>query len=93
MDPNEWGFRVPLIVISPWVTKKNYISSSKRSQGAILKFVEDIFGVASLGGDDQSNDDLADMFNFSGIVPLPTASVPTLFSPGPVGTCPPSTQL
>lgn len=93
-DPNEWGFRVPLIVISPWVKNKNYISPTKRSQGAILSFVENIFGLSSLGGDDQSNaDGLADMFNFAAIVPLPTASVPTLFSPQPVGSCAPATQL
>ncbi len=92
-NPNEWGFRVPLIVISPWVKQSNYVSSTKRSQGAILAFVEDTFGLSSLNGDDQSNDDLADMFNFSGVVPLPTASVLTRFSPQPVGACPGPTQL
>ena len=63
-DPNEWGFRVPLIVISPWVTKVNYVSSTLRSQGAILDFVENIFNLPSLNGDDSTNDDLADLFAF-----------------------------
>jgi hypothetical protein len=87
---------VPLIVISPWVTKANYVSTTHRSQGAILNFVENVFGVPSLGGDDASNgsDDLGDLFYFSRITPtLPPATPATSFSPGPVGTCPPAKQL
>ena len=91
-DPNEWGFRVPFIVISPWVTKQGYISQNMRSQGAILNFIEDTFDLPThaLDGDDfnNKNDDLGDIFDFSRIVPLPTASLPTSFSPGPLGTCP-----
>ncbi|MGC2407967.1 MAG: alkaline phosphatase family protein [Candidatus Cybelea sp.] len=92
-DPNEWGFRVPLIVISPWVTKVNYVSSTLRSQGAILHFVENVFNLPSLNGDDSTNDDLSDLFAFSRPVPLPTVSAPTLFTPGPVGSCPSPSQL
>jgi hypothetical protein len=43
-DPNEWGFRVPMILISPYVASQGYISSTKQSQGAILNFIETIFG-------------------------------------------------
>jgi hypothetical protein len=77
-DANEWGFRVPLIVISPWITSRGYVSSgpvsppsspspwpyAARSQGAITKFIEDVFDLQSMSTDDSMNDDLADMFNF-----------------------------
>ena|ERR1700722_679390 len=90
-DPNEWGFRVPLIVISPWLVKRGYISSGTRSQGAILNFVEDAFGFGAgfLHGDDAANssDDLGDMFDFTraspGLtwMPLPSSFVPTYALP------------
>lgn len=96
-DPNEWGFRVPLLVISPWVKSANYVSTVNRSQGAILNFVESTFGLTThaLGGDDASNgsDDLSDLFDFSEIATLPPATPATRFSPGTLGTCPPPTQL
>jgi hypothetical protein len=86
-DPNEWGFRVPLIVISPYVTKRGYISAMQRSQGAILNFVEDVFSLRQnvLNGEDLANqgDDLGDMFNFSN-TPLPWVPLPTTFTPPPV---------
>jgi phospholipase C len=44
-DPNEWGFRVPLIVISPYVKSRGYISSARISQGAILNFIETVFSL------------------------------------------------
>jgi phospholipase C len=85
-DPNEWGFRVPLLVISPYVTKRGYVSTTQRSQGAILNFVEEVFSLPAnaLHGDDQANlsDDLGDMFNFSN-TPLPWVPLPTTFTPPP----------
>jgi len=84
-DPNEWGIRVPLIVISPYVAQRGYISKAQRSQGAILNFVESVFSlpVNALGGDDLANgtDDLGDMFSFAS--PLPWQPLPTTF-PTPV---------
>jgi phospholipase C len=66
-DPNEWGFRVPLIVISPYVKSSGYISTNVRSQSAILNYVESTFNLPSLGADDRTNgsDNLGDMFDFS----------------------------
>jgi phospholipase C len=67
-DPNEWGYRVPLIVISPYA-KTKYISTTLISQGAILNFIENVFslGTNALNGDDLTNgtNDLTDMFDFS----------------------------
>jgi phospholipase C len=74
-DPNEWGFRVPLIVISPYVAKRGYVSKRTRSLGAILAYVERTFGLSSLKTDDYyENDDLSDMFDFDH-APLPYVPV------------------
>jgi phospholipase C len=95
-DPNEWGFRVPLIVISPYVTHRGYVSSNLISQGAILNLIEQTFGLGTnvLNGDDYNNksNDLSDMFNLTN-TPLPWVDLPTLFSPAPVGACPSPSQL
>jgi phospholipase C len=60
----ELGFRVPLIVISPYA-KIGYVSHKQHEFGSILKFVEETFGLGSLGTTDQRADDLTDCFNFS----------------------------
>ncbi len=101
-DPNEWGFRVPLFVISPYVTARGYVSSyggnvpQYRSQSVILQFIEAIFGVNSLGGDDYQQgqlDGLQDMFNMSpSPAPLPYVAVsePPSWTPPSGGACPKS---
>ncbi len=67
------GFRVPLIVVSPWV-KRHYVSHVVRDYTAILKFIETRFGVPSLTARDAIQDDMYEFFDFS--VPNPT--VPSL---------------
>jgi phospholipase C len=59
----EYGFRVPLIVISPYA-KAGYISHTPHDFGSILKFIEERFAVGSLGYVDASADDLSDCFDF-----------------------------
>ena len=60
----ELGFRVPLIVVSPYA-KSGYISHEQHEFGSILKFVEEVFRVKSLGTTDVRSDDLSDCFDFS----------------------------
>jgi len=72
------GFRVPGLIISPYA-KRNYVSHEHRDFGAILRFVEANFGLASLGETDAYNDDLADCFNFTG---APRAYVPIVTAAG-----------
>jgi phospholipase C len=60
----ELGFRVPLLVISPYA-RLNYISTVPHEFGSILKFTEENFGLGSLGTTDVRADDLSDCFNFS----------------------------
>jgi phospholipase C len=58
-----YGFRVPLIVVSPFA-KAGYISHHVHDFGSILKFVEETYGLPSLGYADVSADDLSDCFDF-----------------------------
>ncbi|MFY9665342.1 MAG: alkaline phosphatase family protein [Candidatus Cybelea sp.] len=60
----ELGFRVPLIVISPYA-KNHYVSHARHEFGSILKFTEKIFGLPSLHTTDVRSDDLFDCFDFS----------------------------
>jgi len=59
-----YGLRVPLMVISPY-TKSGYISHVNHDFGSILKFIEETFGLGSLGYADALADDLSDCFNFN----------------------------
>ncbi|MGC2476953.1 MAG: alkaline phosphatase family protein [Candidatus Sulfotelmatobacter sp.] len=58
-----YGFRVPLIVISPYA-RPSYISHVNHDFGSILHMVEENFGLPSLGYADSYADDLSDCFNF-----------------------------
>jgi phospholipase C len=59
-----YGFRVPLIVVSPYAKAAN-ISHVQHDFGSILKFIETDFGLPSLGYADAPADDLSDCFNFN----------------------------
>lgn len=61
----EYGFRVPLIVVSQYA-KRGYISHVNHDFGSILKFIEELYGLPSLGYADSRADDLSDCFNFDG---------------------------
>jgi len=58
-----YGFRVPLIVVSPYA-KPAYISHINHDFGSILRFIEETFGLPSLGYADAYADDLSDCFDF-----------------------------
>jgi phospholipase C len=60
----ELGFRVPLIVISPYA-KTHYVSHVQHEFASILKFTEETFGLPSLHTTDERADDLSDCFDFS----------------------------
>ena len=60
----ELGFRVPLIVVSPYA-KPGYVSHVVHEFGSILKFTESVFGLGSLGYTDVRADDMMDCFNFA----------------------------
>ena len=62
----ELGFRVPLVVVSPYA-KKGYVSHRQHEFGSILAFCERIFHIpkGSLRSTDVRADDLMDAFDFS----------------------------
>jgi phospholipase C len=62
----ENGFRVPLLVVSPY-TPKGYVSNKTHDTGSILKFIETVFGLPLIPPGtyaDSRADDLMDFFDF-----------------------------
>jgi phospholipase C len=70
----ELGFRVPLVVISPYA-KRGYISHTQHEFGSILHFTEENFGLPSMGTTDARADDLSDCFDFEH-APTPFVAIP-----------------
>jgi len=68
------GYRVPLIVISPF-TKKNYVSHTLADYTAILKLIETRFNLPSLTARDQAQPDMTEFFDFAN-VPWKTPPTP-----------------
>ena len=73
----EYGFRVPLIVVSPFA-KPGYVSHVTHDFGSILKFIEELYNLPSLGYADAPADDLADCFDFRQ-TPLPFQTITAQF--------------
>jgi len=71
----EYGFRVPMIVVSPYA-KPGYVSHVTHDFGSLLKFIEVTFDLPTLGYADLRSDDLMDCFDFSQ-APLPYETVAT----------------
>jgi phospholipase C len=64
-DYDGLGFRVGLLVISPYA-KKNYVSHVQYEHGSMLRFAEDAFGLGQLSASDaRANDPAVDCFDFS----------------------------
>jgi phospholipase C len=63
-DSYEYGFRVPLLVVNPYVVRA--VSHTKRNFVSILTFMERLYGLPSLGTEDAQTDDLFSMFAFGG---------------------------
>ncbi len=58
------GYRVPLIVISPFA-KKHYVSHTPADYTAILKLIETRFGLSSLTRRDAAQMNMSEFFNFA----------------------------
>jgi phospholipase C len=72
-DPYQYGYRVPLLVISPYLANPHAVdhvgaqgSGQPRTQAAILRYIESTLSVAGLGTADGAayTDDLHEMFNY-----------------------------
>jgi phospholipase C len=65
VDYDGLGFRVPLLVISPYA-KKNYVSHVQYETAGVLRFAEDLYGLAPLAAaDKRATSPAADCFDFS----------------------------
>lgn len=64
LNSYEYGFRVPLIVVSPYA-KRGYVSHLTHDFGSVLHFTEATFELPTLGYADSLADDLSDCFDFS----------------------------
>jgi phospholipase C len=71
---NESGFRLPIIVFSPWV-RPSFVSHTGRDFTSILRLIEDTFNVPSLTLRDANADNMMEFFDFSGAPPLLTPPV------------------
>jgi phospholipase C len=78
-DPMGPGYRVPLIVISPYARLK-YVSHVDHEFGSIMKFTEQKFNLPSMGLIDARSDDLSDCFDFTQ-PPTPFKPIPTSLKP------------
>jgi phospholipase C len=67
------GYRVPLIVISPFA-KKNFVSHTVRDYTAMLQLIEMRFGLSALTKRDAAQTDMTEFFDF---VNVPWATPPT----------------
>jgi phospholipase C len=74
------GFRVPLVVISPWV-KPHFVSHTNRELTSILKLIETRFGLTPLTARDAAADDMTEFFDFvdppTWLTPPPLPAQPT----------------
>ena len=64
LDYQGLGFRVPMLVISPYA-KKGYVSHTSYEFGSILKFVEDNWAIPRVGTTDVRAASMADVFDFT----------------------------
>ena len=64
IDSYGLGFRVPLIVISPYA-KKGYIDHTQYEFSSMLRFAEDILGLAPLTKRDKGANDMLNAFDFT----------------------------
>lgn len=72
-DFTRYGFRVPMMVVSPF-SKKHYVSHTVTDSTAALKMIEARFGLPNLNHRDTAGMDMSEFFDFQG---KPWATPPT----------------
>jgi phospholipase C len=75
MDAMRLGFRVPLLVISPWA-KQGYVSHHIHEASGFIAFIEHNFGLGTLETSDAVSDDYLDYFDTTQ-TPLHFPPIPT----------------
>jgi phospholipase C len=64
VDYTSLGFRVPMMVISPYA-RPGYVSHTQYDFGSILKLMEQTFNLGSLGVTDATANSMEDVFDFT----------------------------
>jgi phospholipase C len=65
LDYDGTGFRIPLLVISPYA-KKDYVSHTPYETASVLRFAEDLYGLKQLAAADaRATSPAGDCFDFS----------------------------
>jgi phospholipase C len=64
VDFDGLGFRVPMIVVSPYA-RKAYVSHTQYEFGSVLKFVEEAFALQPLATSDVRANSIVDCFDFT----------------------------
>lgn len=86
------GFRVPIVVMSPWV-KPHFVSHTNRELTSILKLIETRFGLQPLTARDAAADDMTEFFDFANgpalLTPPPLPAQPTTGLDDPTKEAPP----
>jgi phospholipase C len=78
-DFTQMGFRVPLMVISPW-SKPHYVSHNPMELTSILRLIEKRFNVPALTARDANAPDMTEFFDFTQpalLTPPPLPDQPT----------------
>jgi phospholipase C len=82
-DFNQYGMRIPLMVVSPW-SRAHYVSHTTMDLTSILKLIEKRFGVSPLTARDANAPDMTEFFNFTN----PSHMTPPLLPAQPTnGVC------
>ena len=82
-DQGGPGFRIPMLVISPYVkigsgSRGGYVSNTVYGFGSVVRFVEDTFNLGRLGTTDSTSNSINDMFDFTQS-PRPFATIPSSY--------------
>ncbi len=82
---DRYGFRVPVLVVSPWV-KAQYVSHRVYDHTSILRFIETRFDLPALTARDANADAMLDFFDFGApSFAAPPALVASAFDQDPAG--------
>jgi len=83
IDNMGLGFRVPLIIVSPYA-KHGYVSHQVHEFSGFLKYTEEVFQLANLGQRDVNADDFSDCFDYTqkpaAYTPVPVTHKPSFFT-------------
>jgi phospholipase C len=79
MDAMGMGFRVPLLVVSPYA-KHGYVSHHFHEASGFISFIEKNFDLGTLGARDAGSDAYSDCFDYSQM-PTPYRKIKTRLTP------------